>query len=69
LWEDGLWARAALRALRAGLATTLRTPAPSAAPGDDGLDGLLAEHVARAARDGGPVTPFGAPLTGSRDGR
>ncbi|GAB2896595.1 acyl-CoA dehydrogenase [Streptomyces deserti] len=69
LWEDGLWVRAALRALRARLATTLRTPAPAAAPGDDRIDGLLAQRVAQAARTGAPVTPFGAPMPRFRDGR
>ncbi|CAL9632444.1 Crotonobetainyl-CoA reductase [Streptomyces sp. enrichment culture] len=69
LWEDGLWVRAALRALRARLATTLRTPAPAVAPGDDRIDDLLAQHVARAARTGAPVTPFGTPMPRPRDGR
>ncbi|MDQ0753017.1 alkylation response protein AidB-like acyl-CoA dehydrogenase [Streptomyces africanus] len=69
LWEDGLWVRAALRALRARLAATLRIPAPVAAPGDDRIDDLLAQRVAQAARSGGPVSPFGTPAHRLRDGR
>ncbi|MFE7561233.1 acyl-CoA dehydrogenase family protein [Kitasatospora sp. NPDC057500] len=62
LWQDGLWARAALRALRARLAAVLRTPAPADAPGDDRIDAALSRHIAEAAETGAPVTPFGAPL-------
>ncbi|WP_330285426.1 acyl-CoA dehydrogenase family protein [Streptomyces sp. NBC_00576] len=69
LWEDGLWVRAALRALRARLAVALRSPAPVAAPGDDRINDLLAQHVARAARTGAPMTPFGAPMSRSGEGR
>ncbi|QUW84583.1 acyl-CoA dehydrogenase [Streptomyces mirabilis] len=62
LWQDGLWARAALRALRTRLAEVLRTPPPSAAPGDEHIDGPLAHTVAEAALSGAPLTPFGAPM-------
>ncbi|MFJ7280374.1 acyl-CoA dehydrogenase family protein [Kitasatospora sp. NPDC098663] len=62
LWQDGLWVRAALRALRTRLAAALRTPAPDPAPGDDRIDAALSRHIAEAAETGAPVTPFGAPL-------
>ncbi|MFC9257063.1 acyl-CoA dehydrogenase family protein [Amycolatopsis thailandensis] len=62
LWENGLWVRAALRALRARLAATLRLPVPGAEAGDDRIDDALAGHVAAAVRVGGPVTPFGTPM-------
>ncbi|GLF94849.1 acyl-CoA dehydrogenase family protein [Streptomyces yaizuensis] len=62
LWQDGLWVRAALRALRASLAAGLRTAPPDPAPGDDRIDEPLARYVAQAARTGAPVTPFGAPM-------
>ncbi|WP_328954368.1 acyl-CoA dehydrogenase family protein [Kitasatospora purpeofusca] len=61
LWQDGLWVRAALRALLARLAAVLRVPLPVAAPGDDRLDGALARLIVDAATTGAPVTPFGAP--------
>lgn len=61
LWHEGLWARAALRALRARLAGLLRTPAPEPVPGDGAIDTLLAAAVTEAAASGAPVTPFGAP--------
>ncbi|MEV4447648.1 acyl-CoA dehydrogenase [Streptomyces mirabilis] len=60
LWQDGLWVRAALRALLARIASLLRTP-PPAAEGDDRIDGPLARAIAAAAATGAPVTPFGAP--------
>ncbi len=62
LWTDGLWVRSALRALSASLADLLRSPRPDPEPEDDHLDELLADRIAEAARSGGPVTPFGAPL-------
>lgn len=62
LWDNGLWVRAALRALRARLAATLRLPAPGPEAGDDRIDDALAAHVAEAARTGAPVTPFGTPM-------
>ncbi|WP_208636156.1 hypothetical protein, partial [Amycolatopsis thailandensis] len=62
LWENGLWVRAALRALRARLAARLRLPVPGAEAGDDRIDDALAGHVAAAVRVGGPVTPFGTPM-------
>lgn len=61
LWEDGLWVRAALRALRMRLAGLLRAPWPHAVFGDDQIDGLLSRIIADAAASGAPVTPFGAP--------
>jgi alkylation response protein AidB-like acyl-CoA dehydrogenase len=61
LWADGLWARAALRALRERLAVVLRTPTPDPAPGDEHLDQTLARVLTDAAETGAPVTPFGAP--------
>ncbi|MFD4504872.1 acyl-CoA dehydrogenase family protein [Streptomyces sp. NPDC058457] len=61
LWQDGLWVRAALRALLARLAAVLRVPLPVAAPGDDRLDATLAGLIVDAANTGAPVTPFGAP--------
>ncbi|WP_414942500.1 acyl-CoA dehydrogenase family protein [Amycolatopsis sp. cmx-11-51] len=62
LWENGLWVRAALRALRVRLDATLRLPAPGAEAGDDLIDDAIAERVAAAARTGAPVTPFGTPM-------
>jgi alkylation response protein AidB-like acyl-CoA dehydrogenase len=62
LWEDGLWARAALRAVLARIAGVLRTPAPEPAPGDGSLDDLVAHCVAAAAATGAPITPFGTPF-------
>jgi hypothetical protein len=62
LWHDGLWVRAALRALADRLAAILRIPRPPAASGDERIDGTLALLVAEAARTGAPVTPFGDPL-------
>jgi hypothetical protein len=61
LWQDGLWVRAALRALLARLAAVLRVPMPVAGLGDDRLDGALARLVVDAATTGAPITPFGAP--------
>ncbi|MBP0455619.1 acyl-CoA dehydrogenase family protein [Kitasatospora sp. RG8] len=61
LWADGLWVRAALRAVRERLAALLRTPAPAPAPGDGDLDGTIARVITDAATTGAPVTPFGAP--------
>jgi alkylation response protein AidB-like acyl-CoA dehydrogenase len=61
LWEDGLWVRAALRALQARQADILRVPRPHPAYGDDQIDGLLSRAIADAAQAGAPVTPFGAP--------
>lgn len=61
LWQNGLWVRAALRALLARLAAVLRVSPSVAAPGDDRLDGALARLVVDAATIGAPVTPFGAP--------
>ncbi|RSM36178.1 acyl-CoA dehydrogenase [Amycolatopsis balhimycina DSM 5908] len=69
LWEDGLWVRAALRALRARLAVTLRIPVPAPERGDDRIDDAIAVHVAEAARTGAPVTPFGAPALRAPAGR
>ncbi|GAB7187044.1 hypothetical protein ATKI12_6875 [Kitasatospora sp. Ki12] len=65
LWADGLWVRAALRALRTRLAEVLRTPAPPDAPEDGLVDGALAAAVVAAAASGAPVSPFGAPLPAS----
>ena len=62
LWEDGLWVRAALRALLARLADLLRTPPPDPARGDDLIDGPLSRIIATASATGAPVTPFGAPM-------
>ncbi|MEV4140940.1 acyl-CoA dehydrogenase family protein [Dactylosporangium sp. NPDC049742] len=62
LWEDALWARAALRALLARLARTLRTPPPAAAPGDEQIDDALVRAVTDAVERGTPVTPFGDPM-------
>jgi alkylation response protein AidB-like acyl-CoA dehydrogenase len=62
LWEDGLWVRAALRALRTRLAGLLRVPWPDAVPGDDRIDSMLSRVIADAAASGAPVTPFGAPV-------
>jgi hypothetical protein len=61
LWTDGLWARAALRALLARLAGVLRMPRPAAAAGDDRIDGPLAHAITSAAESGAPLTPFGDP--------
>ncbi|MGW3285363.1 acyl-CoA dehydrogenase family protein [Streptomyces sp. NPDC001002] len=72
LWQDGLWARAALRALSARLADVLRAPRPGPAPGDDHIDGLLSHHICESTAIGAPVTPFGTPLplaTGDRQAR
>ncbi|WP_322755001.1 acyl-CoA dehydrogenase [Frankia sp. Cas3] len=62
LWRDGLWVRAALRALLARLAVIVRTVPPSAAPGDELIDGRLAGVVAEAAVSGAVVTAFGAAM-------
>ncbi|MEV4514726.1 acyl-CoA dehydrogenase [Dactylosporangium sp. NPDC049525] len=62
LWEDGLWVRAALRALRSRTATILRLPRPEPVQGDEYADEQLARVVADAARTGAPVTPFGDPM-------
>lgn len=62
LWADGLWIRAALRALRSRTATIMRLPQPEPVPGDNHADELLARAVAEAARTGAPVTPFGDPM-------
>jgi alkylation response protein AidB-like acyl-CoA dehydrogenase len=59
LWEDGLWVRAALRALTARIAGILRVARPDAVLGDDTIDLRLAGLVADAALNGLPVTPFG----------
>lgn len=73
LWAEGLWARAALRALRVRLAEVLRTPRPGLAPGDELIDEALARVIGEAAATGAPVTPFGAaqavPATGNEDHR
>jgi alkylation response protein AidB-like acyl-CoA dehydrogenase len=68
LWADGLWVRAALRALRTRLADLLRAPGPHAVAGDDQIDGLLSRLIADAAQAGAPVTPFGAPTRGPPGG-
>ncbi|MGI5182540.1 acyl-CoA dehydrogenase family protein [Dactylosporangium sp. CA-152071] len=65
LWEDALWLRAALQALRSRIAATLRLPQPPAADDDE----RLAHVVADAARTGAPVTPFGDPVPGAPGGR
>ncbi|WP_327320531.1 acyl-CoA dehydrogenase family protein [Streptomyces sp. NBC_01235] len=62
LWDDGLWARAALRALRARIATVLRTPAPEPEPGDDTIDFRLSAVIGEAVAVGAAVTPFGIPV-------
>ena len=62
LWQDGLWVRGALRALRTRVADLLRVPRPDALAGDGQIDGQLARVVAEAAVSGAPVTPFGALL-------
>jgi alkylation response protein AidB-like acyl-CoA dehydrogenase len=62
LWENGLWVRAALRALLARLADLLRTPLAGPAPGDALIDGPLSRIVADAALTGAPITPFGVPM-------
>ncbi|GAA4535015.1 acyl-CoA dehydrogenase family protein [Amycolatopsis samaneae] len=69
LWENGLWVRAALRALRSRLAATLRLPVPGAEAGDDRIDDVVAARVAEAARTGAPVTPFGTALLDAPAGR
>ncbi|MFI9161949.1 acyl-CoA dehydrogenase family protein [Kitasatospora aureofaciens] len=68
LWEDALWARAALRALNTRLAAQLRTPPPEPAPGDDRIDARLTRLLVEAATTGAPVTPFGAPTTAPSPG-
>jgi alkylation response protein AidB-like acyl-CoA dehydrogenase len=62
LWEDGLWVRAALRALLTRIAGVLRMPAPAAAPGDDLIDDRLTRVITEAAEQGAAVTPFGEPM-------
>lgn len=64
LWQDGLWVRAALRALQARLAGILRVPPPHEVFGDDQIDARLSRVIADAAQAGDPVTPFGAPAPG-----
>jgi len=59
LWQDGLWVRAALRALTHRMTRILRIAPPVPAPGDDELDAALTTRVAEAALHGAPVTPFG----------
>jgi hypothetical protein len=56
---DGLWVRAALRALTARIAGILRTARQAAVTGDDAIDLRLAGLVADAALNGLPITPFG----------
>jgi hypothetical protein len=66
LWREGLWVRAALRALVIRLAGLLREPSPEPLPADAGLDDRLARCLIEAAVTGAPVSPFGtsAPLSG-----
>jgi hypothetical protein len=62
LWQDGLWVRAALRALLARIAVTVRMVPPVEAPGDELIDRQLAGIVAEAAESGAAVTAFGAAM-------
>ncbi|MFF7591551.1 acyl-CoA dehydrogenase family protein [Kitasatospora purpeofusca] len=65
LWEDGLWVRAALRALLARIAEVRRMPAPASATDDALIDGAVARVVVQASVNGAPVSPFGAALPSS----
>ncbi|MFE9426144.1 acyl-CoA dehydrogenase family protein [Kitasatospora sp. NPDC006697] len=59
LWQDGLWARAALRVLLADLADLVGTPRP---PADEQAATLLADHLLATAHSAATATPFGTPL-------
>jgi alkylation response protein AidB-like acyl-CoA dehydrogenase len=62
LWQDALWARAALRELLPRLHRVLGLGPAAPADDHDLVTDLLADRILAATAAGAPVTPFGTPL-------